>query len=113
MNLRVSTIHLPSSIFLYAKRVLDAKWYTRAEIQEVLSHPKGTTIATRVWKKINELVDGKAADPSSTTKDDVEEDEPPFRVPPLSAIAGVLIKDWVEGRIVFPTVTSTRLPSNL
>jgi NAD+ diphosphatase len=29
----------------------------------------------------------------------VEGDDPPFRVPPLTAVAGVLIKDWAEGRI--------------
>jgi NAD+ diphosphatase len=29
----------------------------------------------------------------------VEDDDPPFRVPPLTAIAGVLIRDWAEGKI--------------
>lgn len=29
-------------------------------------------------------------------------DEPAFRVPPVTAIAGVLIRDWAEGMISFP-----------
>ena len=27
------------------------------------------------------------------------EEEPPFRVPPMTAIAGVLIQHWAEGRM--------------
>ena len=29
-------------------------------------------------------------------------DEPPFKLPAVSAIAGVLIRDWVDGKIGFP-----------
>lgn len=29
-------------------------------------------------------------------------DDPPFKVPPTTAIAGVLIRDWAEGKIGFP-----------
>ena len=30
------------------------------------------------------------------------DDEPPFKLPPATAIAGVLIRDWVDGKIGFP-----------
>lgn len=28
-----------------------------------------------------------------------DEEEPPFRIPPMTAIAGVLIQHWAEGKI--------------
>ncbi len=31
---------------------------------------------------------------------DATEDQPPFRVPPKTAIAGVLIDDWVHRKVV-------------
>ena len=31
---------------------------------------------------------------------EVTEDEPPFRLPPLTAIAGVLVSDWAHRRVV-------------
>ncbi|TRM68760.1 NUDIX hydrolase domain-like protein [Schizophyllum amplum] len=34
-----------------------------------------------------------------------ESPEPPFRIPPPTAIAGVLIKDWAEGKISFPRIS--------
>lgn len=36
------------------------------------------------------------------TNDVVVAEEPAFRLPPLTAIAGVLIRDWVDGKIAFP-----------
>ena len=30
------------------------------------------------------------------------DEPPPFRLPAVSAIAGVLIRDWVDGKIGFP-----------
>lgn len=43
------------------------------------------------------------------SRDPFEDDEPPFRLPPLSAIAGVLIRDWVERKIGFePEVSKVK-----
>ena len=28
-------------------------------------------------------------------------DDPPFRLPPVTAIAGMLIRDWIDGKIGF------------
>lgn len=90
----------------------DAQWYTRAEILAVLNHPTGTKFSGRDYKKLNDLADGtKTAD---TSAPETKEDEPPFRVPPTTAIAGVLIKDWAEGRIGFsPQTRGKGLGSNL
>jgi NAD+ diphosphatase len=57
---------------------LDARWFTREEILAVLDHPEGTNFSF--------------ANTSTPGKDD-----PPFRVPPKTAIAGVLISDWAHG----------------
>jgi len=49
----------------------------------------------------------ESADTASKPKEETEEpgqakDEPPFRLPPVTAIAGVLIRDWAEEQIGFP-----------
>ncbi|KAJ7287096.1 NUDIX hydrolase domain-like protein [Mycena rebaudengoi] len=69
--------------------LLDARWYTRAEVRAVLDHPLGTKIGL-----------GTRSGPAEGAGAAV--DEPPFRVPPTSAIAGVLIREWATGRIRFP-----------
>ncbi|KAF7981908.1 hypothetical protein HWV62_31507 [Athelia sp. TMB] len=97
----------------------DAQWFTREQILAILSHPDGTNIAKRDYKVLNEIQDGPAAekakqdqegaaalahsDPSIAAKEVkvlVEEPgAPSFRVPPVTAIAGVLIRQWAEGTI--------------
>lgn len=99
--------------------VPDAQWFTREQILAILSHPDGTNIAKRDYKVLNEIQDGPAAeqakqdqegaaalahsDPSIAAKEVkvlVEEPgAPSFRVPPVTAIAGVLIRQWAEGTI--------------
>ncbi|KAF9022284.1 NAD+ diphosphatase [Hymenopellis radicata] len=76
----------------------DAQWFTRAEVLDVLNHPEGTTLSGREHKVLNDNVDGtNTAEGTEIQKPDV----PPFRVPPMTAIAGVLIRDWAEGKIGF------------
>lgn len=49
------------------------------------------------------LAPSAAATPAVEKAEDVVvTEEPPFRLPPLTAIAGVLIRDWVDGKIGFP-----------
>ncbi|GJE92791.1 NADH pyrophosphatase domain-containing protein [Phanerochaete sordida] len=60
----------------------DARWYTREEILAVLNSTEGTNIR----------------DPFKAF--DAGENEPPFRLPPVTAIAGVLIQDWAHRKFV-------------
>jgi NAD+ diphosphatase len=68
------------------------------------------------YKKMNELVEGKQGEDGAKQADSsasaptngqekqdkaVADEEPPFRLPPDSAIAGVLIRDWADGKIGF------------
>ncbi|EMD33692.1 hypothetical protein CERSUDRAFT_159950 [Gelatoporia subvermispora B] len=88
----------------------DARWYTRDEILTVLNHAAGATLTDRDHKKMAEVQEagGTAPKSASTAKllagdstkstDKLEEgpQEVPFRVPPLTAIAGVLISQWAH-----------------
>ncbi|THH29272.1 hypothetical protein EUX98_g4926 [Antrodiella citrinella] len=65
----------------------DAKLFTREEILAVLDHPDGTNMGPRETK------------PQDSPKAGAEAlAEPPFRLPPTTAIAGVLISDWARGK---------------
>ncbi|KAK1234594.1 NADH pyrophosphatase [Marasmius sp. AFHP31] len=131
--------------------LMDAKWYTREEILEVLAHQTGTRLdfkkfsqteaqaekaqsdllqkQQQQWRAQQEQPgEGAGAlahsDPNIVAKQAIEKqpgadaalgvsavsDEPAFRVPPATAIAGVLIRDWAEKKIGFPPV---QLPANL
>ncbi|KAF8134332.1 NUDIX hydrolase domain-like protein [Boletus edulis] len=71
----------------------DAQWYTREEVLAALdatSNTAGDKIAS-AW------TEDKANAHSGT--DTVAKAEPLFKVPPTTAIAGVLIKHWAEGKI--------------
>lgn len=70
--------------------LVDARWFTREEVQAVLARTDG--------KKDHEnSVKAFSTDP---TKADGGEEET-FRLPPATAIAGVLIRDWAAGKIGF------------
>ena len=95
---------------------LDARWYTRDEVLAVLQHDEGTSFTKSDYKQmasidervnikvsVDDPLGGDAAVSGSQTRDApalVTPDgiEPPFRVPPRAAIAGVLISDWAFGR---------------
>jgi len=104
----------------------DARWYTREEVLAVLRHRSGTDFSRRDYKAMAAIQDGPDAnsdankaqagiaalahsDPSIMAKEAAmakpqeqvdKGDEPPFRMPPLTAIAGVLIQHWAEGKIL-------------
>jgi hypothetical protein len=62
----------------------------------VLRHPQGTNFGGRDRETATEERLNSAG--ASDAKDYV--DDPPFRVPPSnSSLAGVLIKDWADGKI--------------
>jgi len=96
----------------------DARWYTREEILAVLEHKEGTSLTRSDHKQfarnIDERVNVKVSVGDPLGGDAVIHDnrtrgassslaqdggEPPFRVPPRTAIAGVLISDWAFGKV--------------
>jgi len=100
------------------KELEDARWYTRDEVLAVLQHEKGTDFTRSDYKKmaiidegvkvtasVDDPLGGDAAVRDGQTRDTPvhvqvthDDTEPPFRVPPRTAIAGVLISDWAFGR---------------
>ena len=100
--------------------ILDAKWYTREEVLAVLEHKEGTKFTRSDYKQMTRSIDervnvkvavgdplgGDAAvqDGDSQIRNAVGfvadgNDEPAFRVPPRTAIGGVLISDWAFGKV--------------
>ncbi|KAF8806599.1 hypothetical protein BYT27DRAFT_7191157 [Phlegmacium glaucopus] len=98
--------------------LVDARWFTREEVRSVLEHRSGTRFGKSDYKKMNEVTEGRSnleqkardsvaqaltpAESETTLVQLGYSDEPPFRLPPTTAIAGVLIRDWVNGKIGFP-----------
>ena len=116
---KYGTVSIYSSIL--KNMYIDAKWFTRDEVRSVLEHNSGTRFDKSDYKKMNEMTEGLSnleqnakleVDPAiqvltpseskSTPKLPSYGDKPPFKVPSVSAIAGVLIRDWVDGKIGFP-----------
>ncbi|KAG7091160.1 hypothetical protein E1B28_010213 [Marasmius oreades] len=87
----------------------DAKWYTRSEILTILGHAVGTKLDSKTFSEkmeeeeqervLRELREGKATAMKAVASDLGE--GPAFTIPPDSAMAGVLIRDWAEGRVTF------------
>ncbi|CAE6481409.1 unnamed protein product [Rhizoctonia solani] len=79
----------------------DARWFTREEVLSVLAHPDGTNIRRREYKNFDEAQDQstKSATVAGSIDPQPLKDQPPFRVPPQSAIAGVLISQWAKGEV--------------
>ncbi|KAJ2928611.1 hypothetical protein H1R20_g8472, partial [Candolleomyces eurysporus] len=101
--------------------LVDARWFTREEVTAVLNHRTGTKFGKSDYKKMAEIVEGKPVEDqtnasaaaqaltppnSSAPRKAVVEptsspDDPPFRLPPVTAIAGMLIRDWIDGKVGF------------
>jgi len=102
----------------------DARWFTRQEIKSVLDHPMGSGFRREDYQKMTEKIDGRSntEPPRESTAQmltpsvsvsgltvnsmgqqevTVEHLEPPFKLPQATAIAGVMIRDWVNGNIGF------------
>lgn len=94
--------HSPPMRFLRAKHGADARWYTREEILAVLDNAAGTTLdPNKPFQSTAGALAGDAALKKSDVSDAMPQPEmPPFRLPPLTAIAGVLIDDWARQKIV-------------
>jgi NAD+ diphosphatase len=75
----------------------DARWFTQEEILAVVS--KGPSFTERDYKRLNEVVEGKGKNDADEAQEAAPKDEPPFRLPEPTAIAGALIRDWAQGKI--------------
>lgn len=116
MNSLVNTALLFKIYFFSSEEYLDAKWFTRDEVRSVLEHTAGTSFDKSDYKKMNEMTEGQSnleqnakvdlaiqpTESKTTPEESSYSDEPPFKLPNVSAIAGVLIRDWVDGKIGFP-----------
>ncbi|KAG6813752.1 hypothetical protein H0H92_007704 [Tricholoma furcatifolium] len=104
--------------------LVDARWFSRSEILDVLGHPIGGNFGRNDYKKMAESTEGRNNQQQTPHLNPTYEDkpavsikrnEPPFRLPPETAIAGMLIRDWVEGKIGFSPSehkSQLRLPRN-
>ncbi|EJD02674.1 uncharacterized protein FOMMEDRAFT_19958 [Fomitiporia mediterranea MF3/22] len=87
--------------------LIEARWFTRDEVQSVLAHNQGSIITRQEHKVFDNQDSGnKTTDQQTTeaikqptTETAKQQEAPAFRVPPSTAIAGVLIRDWANGRI--------------
>lgn len=98
--------------------ILDARWFTREEVLAVLEHKEGTNFSKSDYRRIasiDERVNVKASVGDALGGDAAVQDgdsqirnaalvgdgndEPAFRVPPRTAIGGVLISDWALGKV--------------
>jgi len=97
--------------------LVDARWFTRDEVRSVLEHRAGTKLDKSDYAKLNEVTQGTLeqnaekdlamqtltpAESKTVPKEPSHSEQLPFRLPPATAIAGVLIRDWVSGKIGFP-----------
>lgn len=101
----------------------DARWFTREEVLAILNHKSGTRFSKADYKKMAEITEGSSSaeikpvsEPGTQTLTPADATTPqprlverrpslddlPFRLPPTSAIAGVLIRDWAEKKISVP-----------
>ncbi|KAG5341515.1 hypothetical protein C0989_009876 [Termitomyces sp. Mn162] len=93
--------------------LVDARWFSRSEILDVLRHPVGGKFGSNEYRKMAESTEERDTQHTphlNPTYEDkaTKDNEPPFRLPPVTAIAGVLIRDWLEGKIGFtPTSKPT------
>ena len=100
---------------------VDARWFTRDEILAILNHESGTRFGKDQKKIVENTVDRsntekstlepapqvlRTADTTTAPQTRVAERriswELSFRLPAVSSIAGVLIRDWAEKKIGFP-----------
>lgn len=78
----------------------DARWFTRQEILDVVGHKEGTFLTTGKQPKIAAAWTEEEATLQKETADKAKP-APEFKLPPATAIAGVLLRDWVYGRVKF------------
>ncbi|KAF9460735.1 NUDIX hydrolase domain-like protein [Collybia nuda] len=82
--------------------LVDARWYSRAEILSVLGHGALGGEGDRPNKANAPNLDHfQASDEGQKTAVEVPVEEAPFTLPPATTLAGVMIRNWADGKIVF------------
>lgn len=80
----------------------DAKWYSRAEILSVLGHGAVEAGKDEPSKASAPSLDHfQATDEGSKATTDVPVEQAPFTLPPATTLAGVMIRNWADGKSVF------------
>ncbi|KAI0339943.1 hypothetical protein BDW22DRAFT_1431420 [Trametopsis cervina] len=72
----------------------DARWYTRDQVLSVLASAEGSS--TKDAPKWDSAVEEQRTDTAESAQ---KSDEPPFKPPPPNAMAGVLLRDWAQGKV--------------
>ncbi|PFH52176.1 hypothetical protein AMATHDRAFT_2420 [Amanita thiersii Skay4041] len=99
--------------------LVDARWFTRQEIQLILSGKGGQLLSQADYKKLTDRHEGdqggilkvttqavaSAENPTLAELATAQAPDDPIKLPPTTAIAGVLIKHWADGKIGFPNDT--------
>ncbi|TFK89313.1 hypothetical protein K466DRAFT_519155 [Polyporus arcularius HHB13444] len=86
----------------------EARWFTREELLAVLSHTDGTNLSRQDHKQLSAAAEGsnphaKPDEANAQPKAAVgtrtaSSDGPAFKIPPRTAIGGVIISEWAYGR---------------
>ena len=83
----------------------EARWFTREELLEVLSHTEGTRITQQEHREIaasaensNPNAHPDATDVKTASAPAPSTSAPPFKIPPRTAIGGVILSEWAYGR---------------
>ncbi|TBU31595.1 NUDIX hydrolase domain-like protein [Dichomitus squalens] len=88
----------------------EARWFTREELLAVLGHTSGTIISRQEHKELaaaaeNSNPNGKpeaatadARGAKSSVAPALSDSAPPFKIPPRTAIGGVILSEWAYGR---------------
>ena len=88
----------------------EARWFTREELLAVLAHTDGTRISRQEHRELaaaaensnpNKNPDAATADArgaKSSVAPVLSDSAPPFKIPPRTAIGGVILSEWAYGR---------------
>ncbi|KZT10913.1 uncharacterized protein LAESUDRAFT_721312 [Laetiporus sulphureus 93-53] len=85
----------------------DVHWYTREEVLSILKHEEGAYLSSREYRKMAEAQDERDHLPHQSASGAANKQENPgaaddqlvvpFRIPPMTAVGGILIRDWALG----------------
>lgn len=81
--------------------LVDARWFSKDDVRAVIDHKAGTQFRKADYKRMNDIVEGNVSEDKEKPGRGSPVDDLPFRLPPMTAIAGVLLRDWVDGKLGF------------
>ncbi|KAK2463091.1 hypothetical protein APHAL10511_004746 [Amanita phalloides] len=77
--------------------LVDARWFTREEVLGILRGKSGGLLSQADYKKLTDKHEGRA----ELAPSNVAKVKDTIKIPPTTAIAGVLIAHWAEGKFSF------------